>query len=279
MNRSARVGAAQRTWVQACAWVALVTVLWGTDLYVKFSERDAFGVGKDDYRLVVEQVTSGLGVLAMIPLLVYWLGLFPPTRDRWPAAVVGHTFGTIMFAFGHYTLMVALRAAWYGATGFPYIWRQPFVQNLIVEYQKDIKIYFGILVIVLAWRAVVGREGGVNSSQGTTAPPLPDRLVVQTGQGTSVVAFDDIRYLEAARNYVVVHAGEREYLVRDTIANLYIRLDATRFLRTHRSFIVNVDTVREIRNVDSSTKILLDGGHEVPLSRGYRDSVKAALGR
>ncbi|MGB5588239.1 MAG: LytTR family DNA-binding domain-containing protein [Gammaproteobacteria bacterium] len=49
------------------------------------------------------------------------------------------------------------------------------------------------------------------------------------------------------------------------------------FARSHRSFIVNVDKIAEIRSVDGKSRILLTGGQEIPLSRGYRDEFNARI--
>ena len=60
--------------------------------------------------------------------------------------VIGHTIGSIFFAFGHFALMVALRIPWYALNGRAYVWREPFVNNLIVEYQKVKKIWGSVCV-------------------------------------------------------------------------------------------------------------------------------------
>lgn len=258
-------------WLEACGWVTIVTVLWGADLLAKFAERDHFGFGKDDFRLVSEQVTSGIAVLAMIPFVLRWLSLFPLRRNAWVPAIVGHTAGTVLFAFGHQVLMIAQRAPWYALNGIDYVWREPFVNNLIVEYQKDIKVYFGIVLIATAWRFYLDRSPGARAGEGG------GRLVVQTGQGTSVLRHERIEYLEAARNYVSVHADAREYLVRDTLVNLLEQLAGGSFLRCHRSFAVNTERIREIRTTEGRQRIVLDSGTEIPLSRGYRDAVSRAI--
>jgi len=98
-----------------------------------------------------------------------------------------------------------------------------------------------------------------------------DRLVVQTGSGDTVLRIEQIEYLEAARNYVAVYADGREYIIRETLSNLTKRLAGGNFVRTHRSYIINIDSIREIRTVDSGQRILLDSGASVPLSRSYRD--------
>jgi len=252
-----------RLWLEAAGWIGVVTVLWGTDLLAKFSVRDQSGIGKDTFRLVSEQVTSGIAVLAMILFLIQWLRLFPLRLNVWPRAVIGHTIGSIIFAFGHFILMIALRIPWYALNGRTYIWREPFVSNLIVEYQKDIKIYIGFVIVVAAYQYY--RRSRIPAPQ-----PGVNRLVVQTGAGDSVLRMEQIDYLEAARNYIAVHAEGREYIIRDTMANMMQRLSGPNFARTHRSYIVNIDKIRDIRTVDSGQRVFLQNGADVPLSRKYR---------
>jgi hypothetical protein len=276
----------RRWWLAAAGWVLLIAVLWGTDLLAKLGENEQGVLGKDPFRLISEQVTSGLAVLIMIPFVLRWLQTFPLRRDAWAPAVIGHTVGTLLFAFGHHSLMVAMRIPWYALNGMDYVWREPFVANLIVEFQKDIKIYLGIIAVATAWGLLRRSRGESDQAPepeslelpltGGGAPPT-DRLVVQTGRGTSVLRFDQIDYLEAARNYVSVHADGREYVVRDTMANLSEKLAPGPFVRTHRSYIVNADKIAEIRTADARQRIVLRDGAELPLSRSYREAVERDL--
>lgn len=260
-----------RTWLEAAAWVALIGVLWGTDTVAKYLAAQQSGIELDTFRLVSEQATSAVAVLMMVPFLVHWLKLLPLSLDEWPRLVIGHTVGSIFFAFGHFVLMVALRIPWYALNGRSYIWREPFVNNLIVEYQKDIKIYLGFVVLISAYQYY---------RRGKTAEPQPyaDRLVVQSGTGSSVLRLEDIDYLEAARNYVAVHAAGREYIIRETMTNLLHRLSAGPFERTHRSFVVNINRIREIRTAETGQRIILSTGADVPLSRSYRDEFTRKVG-
>ena len=251
-------------WFEAIGWVVLVAVLWGTDLLPKLSVRDQAGFGKDTFKLVSEQVTSAVAVLVMILFLVQWLKLFPLRAGDWPRAIIGHTIGSIIFAFGHFVLMVALRIPWYALNDRGYVWRDPFVNNLIVEYQKDIKIYIGFVIVISAYQYY---RRSRNEEQQAHA----DRLIVQTGAGDSVLRFDQIDYLEAARNYIAVHADDREYVIRDTMSNVMRRLSGGPFVRTHRSVIVNIDKIKEIRPIDSGQRVFLTSGEDVPLSRSYRE--------
>ena len=260
-----------RVWLEAAAWIALVSLLWGTDLLAKFSVREQTGTGLDNFRLVSEQVTSAVAVLVMVPFLVQWLKLFPPRLNEWPRMVIGHTIGSIFFAFGHFVLMVALRIPWYALNGRTYVWREPFANNLIVEYQKDIKIYIGFVVVISAYQYFRGSKTGQTQSHG-------DRMIVQTGTGESVLRLEEIDYLEAARNYVAVHAGGREYVVRDTMVNVFRKLSGGSFARTHRSFIVNIDKIKEIQTFGNGQRIILTSGQDVPLSRSYRDEFTRRIG-
>jgi len=268
-----------RKWAEAAGWVVIVTVLWGTDLLAKLSEREQTGIGKDNFRLISEQATSAIAVLIMIGFVIRWLQLFPLKREAWVPAIIGHTAGSILFAFGHHFLMVAMRVPWYALNGETYVWREPFVANLITEYQKDIKIYFGIVLVATAWQFYQRSREPFDAPDPDrpTARGPNDRLVVQTGQGTNVLRLEQIDYLEAARNYVAVHAEGREYVVRETMGRLSAQLSGGRFARTHRSFIVNMDRIREVRTVDTKPRVFLSCGADVPLSRSYRDAFNAML--
>lgn len=260
-----------RVWLEAAAWIALVALLWGTDLLAKLSVREQTGIGLDNFRLVSEQVTSAVAVLAMVPLLVQWLKLFPPRLNEWPRMIIGHTIGSIFFAFGHFVLILALRIPWYALNGRTYVWREPFVNNLIVEYQKDIKIYIGFVIVISTYQYF-------RRSKTAGTQSYVDRLIVQSGTGDTVLRLEQIDYLEAARNYIAVHAGGREYIVRDTMVNVSRKLSGGSFARTHRSFIVNIDKVKEIRAHDSGQRIILTSGEDVPLSRSYRDEFTRKIG-
>ena len=259
----------RRLW-ESAGWLGLVAVLWGSDLLAKLGEQATGEIAKDSFTLISGQVTSAIAVLLMIPFLAHWLRQFPLRMDQWPRTVIGHTLGSIIFAFGHYALIVVLRAIWYSLQGREYIWREPFVANLVVEYQKDIKIYIGFVIVIAAYRYFLSDR----EPEGATAT---DRLVVQTGTGDAVLRFDQIDYLEAARNYVSIFSGDREYVLRDTMANIEQRLAAGPFVRTHRSYIVNVEKVAETRTIDGVTRIILDNGREIPVSRTYRGAFNRAM--
>jgi len=111
------------------------------------------------------------------------------------------------------------------------------------------------------------------------APPAPpERLAIRTPGRIRFVALDDVDWFEAAGNYILVHVGEHAHLLRETMANLQARLDTRRFVRVHRSGIVNLDRVQEVRVSGSGDgRVILKNRREVALSRRYRKAFEDAL--
>jgi two-component system LytT family response regulator len=89
----------------------------------------------------------------------------------------------------------------------------------------------------------------------------------------------EIHWCEAVGNYVRVHANDGTYLVRSTLVLLEKQLQASRFVRVHRSTIVNVDVVRELcAGTNGDHTITLRDNTALTLSRGYRDVFERAIG-
>jgi len=103
---------------------------------------------------------------------------------------------------------------------------------------------------------------------------LATRLSVPIDGGVLLVPVADIDYMEAARNYVRVHVGARAYLLRSTLAQLVEKLDPGQFARIHRSVVVNLSKVREIRD---GRLVALTTGTRLKLGRQYRDGLLEAL--
>jgi two-component system LytT family response regulator len=107
-----------------------------------------------------------------------------------------------------------------------------------------------------------------------TGTGSPDRFVVKSGGRVRFVKAEDIEWVEAAGNYVRLHTGETAPLVRKTMKEMEEALDGDRFLRIHRSTIVNVDCVEEMRPYGSNGEyvVVLRDGAERKLSRTYYDA-------
>ena len=120
---------------------------------------------------------------------------------------------------------------------------------------------------------------GADRSAVFGAERYTDRLTVSRGGRAIVLQTRQVDWLAADGSYTRVHSGESHFLVRRTIASLEARLDPRLFIRTHRSAVVNVDRVVEIRRgADSRMSLVLTSGAVVPVSKRRRDAVELRFG-
>ena len=103
----------------------------------------------------------------------------------------------------------------------------------------------------------------------------PARVAVRTGDRFVVINWNDVDWIEAADNYVTLHVGAREYLVRDTLASVEHQLDPERFTRIHRSAIVQLDRIVELHPAThGDVDVVLRDGARLTLTRTWRDGVQ-----
>ena len=111
-------------------------------------------------------------------------------------------------------------------------------------------------------------------------PPSIARVPVRVGARTLFIDVRGIDWLDAADNYVRLHAGGKEYLARETLASLEAQLDPERFARIHRSAIVQIDRIVELRPTShGDAEVRLRDGTRLPVSRTWREGLDRALAR
>ena len=108
---------------------------------------------------------------------------------------------------------------------------------------------------------------------------LKQRIVVPTAKGDLIIDATEIDWIEADDYYAAIHARHRRHLVRESLASLAQRLDSKLFVRVHRSAIVNVDRVREVRQQSGDTLLVLVDGTRVSVSRRRRSLTRRVLKR
>jgi len=105
------------------------------------------------------------------------------------------------------------------------------------------------------------------------------RIVIRAGGRISFVKTDEIEWVEAAGNYVRIHSRREEHLLRERLSEIEARLDASRFVRIHRSTIVNLDCIKELAPIfHGDLQITLRNGTRLTLSRTYRSKLEKLLG-
>jgi len=114
---------------------------------------------------------------------------------------------------------------------------------------------------------------------GERKKPL-ERLPLRSAGRVTFLRIDAIDWIDAAHNYVRIHGIDgHTHLVRGAISDLETRLDPERFVRIHRSTIVNVDRVRELElTTHGSYVAILEGGQRLAVSRSFRDRLPTLLG-
>jgi two-component system LytT family response regulator len=109
-------------------------------------------------------------------------------------------------------------------------------------------------------------------------PRFLQRLPVRSGPRIVLLETGQIDWIQAADNYVLLHAGGREYLMRETMTRLERELDPDVFVRIHRSAMVRIDRVAELQpSVHGDFRVTLKNGTYLTLSRYYRDRVERML--
>lgn len=106
-----------------------------------------------------------------------------------------------------------------------------------------------------------------------------ERIVVSDGSRMAILPREEIEWIEADRNHVVVHARGEAYRTRDTFGGFLERLDPRRFLQVSRSAAVNADRVRELKATSGGQiEVTLESGVVVVSSRRYRNHVREFFG-
>ncbi|MFC1493205.1 LytR/AlgR family response regulator transcription factor [candidate division KSB1 bacterium] len=100
------------------------------------------------------------------------------------------------------------------------------------------------------------------------------KIMVKTGGRVYFLKADDIKWIEAASNYIKIFSGRDSYLVKDTLNNFEKKINPNQFVRIHRSCIINVNFIHEIQPWDKNNHlVILEDGKELKLSRSYKDKI------
>ena len=118
------------------------------------------------------------------------------------------------------------------------------------------------------------------SGKSLAAPRPLSRLIVKSAGRVFFIRAEEIDWIEAEGYYARLHVGGKSHLLRETLTNLESQLDQNRFLRIHRSTIVNLERIRELQTQSHGEfTVVLNDGAQLKLSRGYRDRLTTLLGQ
>ena len=107
----------------------------------------------------------------------------------------------------------------------------------------------------------------------------PKHLAIKEQDGVHLIKMSQVDWVEADGRYVILHSGSRSFAMREGINSLSARLDPSRFLRIHRSFVVNVDRIAKLQpSFHGDYRVLLHDGTRLLLTRHYKSVIQKILG-
>jgi two-component system LytT family response regulator len=124
------------------------------------------------------------------------------------------------------------------------------------------------------------RQGAAKRVSPPSCPdrPAADRMVVKSGDRLLFVPYEELDFIRASANYVRLHLGRTIHVVRQTINAMESCLPAERFVRIHRSYLVNLSAVREIYHAGGGEYIVaLRNGRQLPVGPTYPAAIRRAL--
>ncbi|GAA5442228.1 hypothetical protein Misp06_00401 [Microbulbifer sp. NBRC 101763] len=265
-------------------WALFFLVLWLVQFAVEYLEHHGGESGFKPWEFLVWEGTSILVIAMLLPLLLAWDRRFPLQKGKIRRNLLIHLLFTLPWSLLHVVGMVVLRTGIYRLEGGSYDFGNWPVE-FFYEYLKDFRTYGFLLGSVYLYRFLLLRlQGEVcmleqpDDGESVDLIERPERLLVKKLGKEFLVNVRDIEWVEAAGNYVNLHLENRIYPLRGTMAKLQERLDPDSFVRVHRSYIVRLDSIAEIETLDSGdARIRLSNGQQVPVSRRYRDRLRAQL--
>lgn len=116
------------------------------------------------------------------------------------------------------------------------------------------------------------------SDKGKTNDVYLSRFMIKTKDYISIVPSNEIEWIESAGDYVYVHANSKKHIVRETLTFLEKKMDPKKFIRIHRSIIVNIEKIKNLRpNESGDYDVFLHTGAKLKLSRTYRDHFQSIM--
>ncbi len=303
-------------WRLPALWASVLCLSMVARVPVEIADAAQRGVRMSVGHAVVLEGASHIVVAALLPAL-YWLHRRWPLSQGGLAIAI-HLAAVVPYSLVHTLGMAALRLLWFNAIqGEAYVFPLT-AERLGYEFAKDVLSYMmlsagisvlGLLLARYDRRKLPAGEATADTIADTTLPasaaappsaptsaasaagvaasttpdPVPDlarpeRFAVRQRGREIVVEVADIDWIEAAGNYAVLHVGDEILEIRSSLARLEAELDPKRFVRVHKSHLVNVARIVEVTPwVSGDWRIRLQGGAEINLSRRYRQRFEALV--
>ncbi|MCJ7589258.1 MAG: LytTR family transcriptional regulator DNA-binding domain-containing protein [Candidatus Aminicenantes bacterium] len=111
-----------------------------------------------------------------------------------------------------------------------------------------------------------------------TESPYLRKFLVQSKRGIRFLKAEDVLWIEASGSYAALHTETGEHLLHETLSDLEKKLNPRMFIRTHRSFIVNLESIQEVQPYfHGESVIILNNNRRINVSRSYRENFRKIL--
>lgn len=258
-------------------WVLLLLIIFISETMVEIIDAERHGLDTKNWEIASWAATSLISLALLIPLIIYFDHRFPLRWSTLKRTIPAHVGFSLVFSMLHVSMMVFFRKLIYWFNNLYYDFGV-IHQQFFYEYLKDARSYAIVLSLIYLYRHIVLRLQGEASLLG---PPdvgnqyelesKPKRILVKKLGREFLVKVDEIEHIEAAGNYVNLHIDKRIYPLRETLTKFQERLNDATFKRVHRSHIINLNVVAEIKPLESGdAQVLLKNAKVIPMSRTYR---------
>jgi len=228
--------------------------------------------------------SSHLLTLSLIPLILAAMHRYPPELAHWQKRIVQHLGASVVFSAAHIAGMIGLRKLGYSLAGQHYNFGELW-SGFGYEYLKDVRSYFSIVTTISLYQLWLLRLQGearllAAPDDGPPVEPIerPQRLLVRKQGRDFLINVGEIEWLQAYGNYVNLHLHGRIYPLRTTMAGIEARLNPSVFVRVHRSYLVNLKFLKEIKPLENGgARLYLGGENPIPCSRRYHERLRQHL--
>jgi hypothetical protein len=255
----------------------ITALAWGVIALV------AMGLRTAAKRLSGHQLTL-LDTVADLALLATWAAVTPlvlRSAVRWP--VRGPR------AVRHAAIHLALGTGFVVVTNLliriPELWTRG-VAAAAVDTMLGIATYYPTAIISYCVMVAIGQSVFASPPAPDEPPPAlredlgdPSKLVLREWNRVHFIELDDIEWIEADNNHVIVHGTSRTYKSRERISDVEARLDPRRFVRVHRSALIQISRIREVQPLlRGDQAVIMQSGKVVRVARSRRRMLEDALG-
>lgn len=141
----------------------------------------------------------------------------------------------------------------------------------VEAFERDVTDYLVKPVDLIRFQKAVGKAIS-NIKNMTGSVEVPDCIFVRSKQKLIKVCFKNIAYIEAIGDYIAIHENKQKHIIHSTLKNMLAKMPTDKFIRIHRSFVINLDYISEIQD---KSVLFLD--RNLPIGASYKENLMKRL--